>query len=363
MLIKDEPIILMKGVTMNRMIRILPSSMIALMISALSWSQVDAGVQPQTTDLAIQVSSSEPTIPAPGSLITFTVKVGNLGPEGSFLPSHAMVTLPSEYTDISWSCVPSPPTPPSQISLSSCPNPSTGIGNLDLDVGLSANTSVTFTFKVKVPENASSILIFAASVAPPGWVTDSNPTNNKGGVGLLKGADVGISLRTAPNPSKGQDPVTVLATVCNGGPYPAENVNAKVTSSQEVTVSNAVSGEGWQCSVINQQALCQRPTLPVGHCSTIQMVVVPSSGLELVQVQGSVSTAGKTKDPNPENDTVKHQFGVGKGDQVSLVGGGWSCALQNANQSTGFLETLGMFSCFSLLAAAYRISRRRQGVE
>lgn len=347
---------------MNSVIRFLKVALGAVLFP-LSGLILDSTAMAQSvsSDLAIQVSSLDPTIPAPGALVTFTVKVSNLASFGGTVRGHVVATLPPEYTEIYWSCagapIPTNATCPAGCHLPSCPVPNSGTGNLDTYVELAPGTSVIFTVKARVPENTPNPLVFTCSVTPTDPATDPNPGNNQDSVVLWKSTDVSLALQSSTPTSTGHEPVVITASVCNGGPWSSDAVNVLLTFVKGITFYNT-SGDGWTCTVTEQQATCQRPTVARSSCSLIQTTVVPGLGMDQVSVQGVLSFPGRIQDISSMNNRAQVQFNV-IDNKASLNGGGF-CSLGNPGSSTGFVETLGLICGISMMTAVYRISRRRQ---
>jgi uncharacterized repeat protein (TIGR01451 family) len=116
-------------------------------------------------DLSVTKTDGVETV-TPGQPVTYTVVVGNAGPNG-VTGASVVDTLPASLSGASWSCVGS--------GGGTCP--ASGSGNINHSVNVPAGGGLTYTINGSVAPNAQS-LTNTATVTPPAGVGDTDTANN-----------------------------------------------------------------------------------------------------------------------------------------------------------------------------------------
>jgi uncharacterized repeat protein (TIGR01451 family) len=117
-------------------------------------------------DLTI-TKSSEPLLPLPGQILTYTIIVRNTGPNdvtGALISD----TVPAVLIDPDWSC--------SAIGTD-CPAAS-GTGDLSQSVNLPASSQLTYVITAGIPGDFAGELVNTATVTVPLGIVDPDLTNN-----------------------------------------------------------------------------------------------------------------------------------------------------------------------------------------
>ena len=105
-----------------------------------------------------------------GGILTYTLAVGNSGPNNA---TGALVTdtfLPAVFTNVTWTC--------SASGGSSCGSPTSGSGDINRAVNVQNGGTVTFTVQATVSASATGSFTNTATVAAPVGITDPNLANN-----------------------------------------------------------------------------------------------------------------------------------------------------------------------------------------
>ncbi len=238
-------------------------------------SATDTDTVTPRADLAVTKTDGQAAV-VPGTPITYTVNVTNLGPSGV---SGAAFndSVPAAITAVSWSC---------SITggIGSCASP-LGTGNavsttLDLEPGASA----AFTISGVVSPSASGTLANTASIAAPAGVTDPFPANNSDTDTdlLAPNTDLAVTKTDGAGTETPGTTVTYTVTVSNQGP--ADVSGATVTD----VLPASISGASWTCSVAPADGACGTAS-GSGNVSTI--VDVRAGASATIVVTGTISPA------------------------------------------------------------------------
>jgi uncharacterized repeat protein (TIGR01451 family) len=172
----------------------------------------DSAPQP-VADLSITASSS-PNPYVPGSVLTYTITVGNAGPSDV---SRASVDDPpsARLAQLRWTC---------QANQGSACQAATGTGSLlGALVNLAAGGSVTFTVSGVVDAAQTGTILDPNTVQPPAGTIDPVLANNTAidTNQPLPQADLSIVKNSSPDPYQPGQPLTYTITVSNSGPTDA----------------------------------------------------------------------------------------------------------------------------------------------
>ena len=250
-------------------------------------SATDTDTLAAQADLTV-TKSGTPSPYVPGSPLTYTVTVTNLGPS---VATNARVQdpLPAPLAAFTWTCVGG--------SGGTCT--ASGSGAIDTLVSLPVGGTATFTITGTVPPATTGSLDNTATVTPPAGVTDPVPGNNIASntspVGPV--SDLRITKSSTPSPYVPGLTLTYTIVVTNAGP-------SNVTNARVQDVLPAPLGAfTWTC------------TSGAGTCGTASgtgnidaLVSLPSGATATFTVTGPVP-AGLTG-PMVNTATVMPPVGV-----------------------------------------------------
>ena len=260
-------------------------------------SQSQSTTVTQGADLVL-VSSDSPDPVVGGALITYSLNVGNAGPNASgdivvtdtLSPSVAFVSASGS----GWSCG----VAGSVVTCSHAgPHPAAAsVAALSI-VGRANSTAGTVTN--------------SASVAPAaGGTVDPNPTNNTSNASttVFDGADVYIAQKTVTSsrPAVASQNVSFNIEAFNNGPATA--INAVVSDNLPAgwTFVSA-GGPNWTCTASGLAITCSRAVLPTSATDIITVVATAPSSAVVGQTgttySNTAAISSASTDPNPGNNT------------------------------------------------------------
>jgi uncharacterized repeat protein (TIGR01451 family) len=199
-----------------------------------------------TADLTITKTDGL-TNAIPGSLVTYTVNVGNSGP--STITNGAVNdTVPAALTGVTWTCT--------TVAVgASCASP-TGSGNtiattVTLPASAVASFTITGTLNPGTPAGTGTLTNTAAAVLPVG-VTDPTPgpTTAADTDNVTPTVDLAITKTDSALSAVPGAPITYTIVVSNAGPSTA--TNALVAD----TVPASITGVSWSCLATGIGASC-----------------------------------------------------------------------------------------------------------
>lgn len=249
---------------------------------------VDLAAVPMTNgDLALKITHT-PDRAAPGSDVTFTAQVTNLGgsPVGptvvSFtLPAGSVIKTPAAGTG--WMC--------QTVNLT------VACGRASADPGDAPPITVVIT----VPDSNLGTPAITGTVGASGN-TDPNPVNNDAvDVVPPPQADLAVTVDKSPPAAGPGEETTYTITATNNGPDPASRPVVTFAIPPGATVTMPAAGDTWTCTQPGEVFICTRPDLPQGSAPPIVVkVTTPTSGPApaVTQITAPVS------DPNPGNNRV-----------------------------------------------------------
>lgn len=286
----------------------------------------------QSADLF--VTKTAPATATVGSNITFTVTVGNNGPDDAAF-ANLDDTLPAGVTFQSYNQTTGP-----TFNCTAPPVNSTGSFTCSIaTLPAGAGGTAQFDIVVKVsPGTEGTTLINMATVSSE--TPDDNDENNTAvsGTDVAGGnlADVRI-LKTGPVSQPANTDVTYTITVVNDGPNDATNVtftdtlpNSIPPSSPLTFVSfNQNSGPTFNCGNPGATTTCTIKTFPNGSTATFTLVAHIPAGVTSGHTYTNVVNMTSDNDPNPDNDTSSTtvtissvDVGVVKSGPTTAVAGG-----------------------------------------
>jgi uncharacterized repeat protein (TIGR01451 family) len=264
------------------------------------FTQYDRGadeIRPLTADLSITKTDGITSV-AQGAALTYTVTVGNAGPDTA-TGAAVVDNLPVAFTNASWTCVAS--------AGSSCAAGS-GTGNINTTVTVRNGGTATFTISGTVSSSATGTLTNTATVTVPTGTSDPSLTNNTATDNdtILVPTDLSITKtdsQTLVNRGA-QIRYTIVAT--NNGPNAV--TGATITDNFPTGFGGALTGTiNWTCTTTGG-ATCGG--LGTGSGNINRTVTMPvGSTVTFTTTSGSVSTTtNSTSVSNTATVTVGSGF-------------------------------------------------------
>ncbi len=253
-------------------------------------------------DLRItKVSSPNPYVP--GSPLTYTMVVSNVGPSDA-LGARVRDQWPAPFSGFTWTCA--------AASGAACVTPS-GAGDIDAIVDLPVGGTATFTASGTVSPSLTGIVTNTATITEPPSVTDPVQGNNAASDNNPTGAiaDLAIIKAQAPDPYVPGASLIYTLVVRNNGPSDAP------FSRVQDTLPSAVTGVSWTCAPTSGAAVCHTPSgvnvidamvsLPSGASATFTITgTVGSSATGTLTNTATITATSTVTDPDQTNniDTV-----------------------------------------------------------
>ncbi|MEM8961372.1 MAG: hypothetical protein AAGD38_07845 [Acidobacteriota bacterium] len=216
-------------------------------------------------DLAISKDNSLTDI-VPGTDVTYTITVTNLGPSNVTAATVSDV-LPAGITTATWSCVPN--------GNASCG--ANGSGDLDDTVDLPLGDSVTYTLIASTDPGTTGDLVNTATVAVPDGTTDPDATNNSAtdtDPFTAPETDLSISKDNGVTTSIPGTDTTYTLVVSNAGPSDAIGATVEDLFPAVIdTVSwSCAPDPGATCSGVGSGDIVDTVDIPVGGSLTYTAV-------------------------------------------------------------------------------------------
>jgi uncharacterized repeat protein (TIGR01451 family) len=227
-----------------------------------------------------------PTPAMVGNQLTYSVVVGNTGPDDATGVTVAD-TLPAGMTLVS-----------ETTSQGTC----TGGLAMLCNLGTMANggqATITIVVMPTVAGPAVDLVTVASTI------TDPSPGNNSATVNTMVDpanagqADLSITASAAPNPVTVGNPLTYTITVSNTGPDAASAVAVTDALPVGTTFVSATASQGTCTDVLAVE--CDLGTVAAGAQATVTIVVQPAIPGTLVNV---IAAASGTADPSSGNNSV-----------------------------------------------------------
>ena len=254
-------------------------------------------------DLSVTKDDGSTTY-TPGGSVTYNIVVSNAGPSDA---NGATITddLPEPpLSNINWTC--------GNATGGAVCSAASGTGDINETIAtFPAGGSLTYTVTADIDVSATGDLVNTASVAPPGGVTDSDPSDNDATDTDSNNPQADLSV-TKDDGSTTYTPggsVTYTIVVSNAGPSAANG--ATITDDlPEPPLSNIT----WTCGTVTGGAVCSAAsgtgdlneviaTFPAGGSLTYTVTAdidVSATG-DLVNTV-SVAPPGGVTDPDPSDD-------------------------------------------------------------
>lgn len=253
-------------------------------------------------DLAVTKSNGLLEV-VPGTAVTYTVTVTNLGPSDAPGTQVDDVFAPL-LSGVTWTCIAS--------AGSSCSGGAAGSGDIARSVDIAAGGSVTYTATGLLDPGAIAALANTATATPPAGLPDPDPANNQATDidPVAPRADLAITNTDGSDTAVPGLPLTYTITVRNLGPSdaPAADVTDSFPPSLGSSVMWSCTGSGGAtCGAGGALEILDTAGLPAGS-----MVVYTATGtvapgatgslVNLAAVSPSSETSPLVIDPNAGNN-------------------------------------------------------------
>jgi uncharacterized repeat protein (TIGR01451 family) len=265
----------------------------------------------------IYVTKDGPSQTSAGATFSYTITVGDLGPDATAPAVELNDALPAGLTFNSLS--------QSGPDTFVCSPPAVGTnGTVTCDAAtMNAGDVQTFTISVSVPNDAAdgTDYLNTATVSSSNDPTDENNSAVLGTAIPENVADVSIT-KSGPTAAPPDTDVSYTITLTNLGPADATSVSWKDTlpnsvpaGSQLTFVSfNQTSGPTFSCPSPGTTVTCTLPTFPAGSSATFQFVGHIPSGVGAGTTYTNVASQSTGNDTNAENDTASTTVTVSSAD-------------------------------------------------
>ncbi len=280
--------------------------------SATDTAQVVAG----SADLAISKTDSADPV-AVGDPVSYTITVTNGGPD-----SATNVTVDDTFSGAGF-------------SVTGVSSSQGGCAGFPCNLGtIASGGSATITINGTATGQGTITNTATVSSDQGDPNTNNNSATQQTSVGPT-GADLAISKTDSADPAPVGGTVTYTITVTNGGPASATNV----------TVTDSFGGAGFTVTGVSSSQggcagfPCNLGTIASGGSATISVQGTATSAGTIINV-ASVSAA--EADPNPNNNTVTQQTGVGAPATPVAAAPGQALLFDPAMSKIGFLQPGGI---------------------
>jgi uncharacterized repeat protein (TIGR01451 family) len=241
-------------------------------------------------DLSISISDA-PDPALAGGTVTYTVMVGNTGPDpATSVITTTLVLNPLRYESLAasgWTCT----TPsPGQSGTVEC-------SRADLPVGMQS-----FSVVGRIPVGTAPGTTVGMSGSVSSTVADPNSSNNSSSANtaVVAPADVAVTVSDAPDPVAVQGDITYTVTVNNAGPADAATLALTLPVPASTTFVSATAPAGWTCTTpmagATGTATCDAATLANGASAVISFVVRTDMGTAGGTVNFTTNVAAATGD-------------------------------------------------------------------
>ncbi len=240
-------------------------------------------------DLVV-TNSASPTSVAPGSNVTYTQTVQNLGPAAATTVSFTETTPPNTtFQSITspggtWNCTSVPAVGAAGTITCTDASFATGTASFTIVLQVSAATPSGTNITDTATATAGNIVPNLATNTASATVVVANGNS----------ADMAIVKTATPNPVTEGTPLTYTLTVTNNGPATATNVTVTDSLPSVVTYLSSTSTQG-ACSEASGTVTCLLGTIDNAVVATVNILTIP-------QQAGAVSnTATVTADQTDSN--------------------------------------------------------------
>ena len=260
-------------------------------------SATDSDILTPQADVGISITDDQVTA-VPGSPISYTVTVANLGPSDV---GQATVTdsIPVELVGAAWSCI---------ASVGSNCSPS-GSGDIDDAVDLLVGGTATYTITGTVDPSATGDLLHGATVTPPIGVDDLVPENNSAADSdvLTPEADLEIGKTDGAVTATPGSAVVYIIVVTNHGPSdaPGTMVVDDFPAILDGATWACVASVGSNCTADGAGNINDSTYIAAGGTLTYTVdATIDAGATGILSNTASAVTMGDVTDPRPDNNSA-----------------------------------------------------------
>jgi uncharacterized repeat protein (TIGR01451 family) len=266
--------------------------------------QENTGYSTQDADMTVSVTDSPDPV-SPDSNITYTVQVGNSGPDTApnatmSVYNNGTLQFQSVSAPAGWTCAAPAVNAAPQFT---CSNPSFPNGG-----------TATFTVVVRADIDnlgindgtVSTVFTVGSSIADP---NNGNNAEQEDTLYSTPDANVSITATDSPDPVTNGNNLTYQVTATNAGPDAGTNTQVSFAPHPSLTFQSIAAPAGWNCTppAVNAAGAttCTLASFPSGgtaNFTLVEKVVTNGSGGTL----NSVFLVGTSiQDPVPANNSVE----------------------------------------------------------
>ncbi len=258
----------------------------------------DTDTQNSQVDLSVTKDDGV-AIYTPGSSLTYTIVVRNLGPSDA-PASLVSDVIPNQFTSWSWTCV-------EADGATGCDGVTDSAADFSDTVDLPAGSSITYTIVAQVNSAATGDLTNTVTVTTGSGITDINDGNNSADDTDTQYSisDLGVVKNVSETEYVPGGTLTYTITATNYGPSDA-NLVVLTEIVPNNTTFNGTSG--WTCSPLSgiAGATCTYPVglLTNGSSIDVSFAVTIEDPLEegVTDILNQVSIDHDGEDSNPDNN-------------------------------------------------------------
>ncbi|TLY52202.1 MAG: DUF11 domain-containing protein [Gammaproteobacteria bacterium] len=283
-----------------------------------------AGTQIPVPSADLYVIKSGPGSVGPNTDITYTILVGNAGPDAATSASWSD-TLPGTLTFVSLVQSTGPAFTCSTGGTISCSIAS-----------LPSGTSAQFTLVAHVPAATPSGTSYTNTATISSAIADPNPENNSSDTtATVSSADVAVT-KTAPATVTAGQNMNYILTLSNNGPDAATNAQFLDNLPAGVSFVSLVqnTGPAASCTTFSGSASCTIGILSSGASAQFTLTVKVASSVANGTVISNAATASTSSfDSNPSNDSASASTTVQSTSDLSIVKTGPATVVAGSNVS------------------------------
>jgi uncharacterized repeat protein (TIGR01451 family) len=259
-------------------------------------------------DLALTVTDSPDPV-FPDGTITYTVTVGNNGPDTATGVSfnvfnNGSLSFQSATVPAGWTCtLPAVNATPTFT----CTRPSFAAGSDVFTIVVQATDEV-------IGINDTTLSTFFGINGTGNETANGNNSETESTAYVTPDADLSVTATDSPDPVTPDNDITYTITVTNSGPDSAANAQLSVFNNGSLSFQSMTVPAGWNCTLpaVNATPVfsCTNPTLASGANSVFTLVVRASSaviGVNDTTLSTAFSVSSSISDPDPTDNSVTVQ--------------------------------------------------------
>lgn len=234
----------------------------------------------------------------PGTATVYTIVAGNTGPSDS--PGVAVAdTFPAACASVSWTCAPA-----GGATCTAGPV----AGSINEAIDLPAGATATYLATCNLDAAATGVVDNTATAVPVVADPDDADQTATDSTTLAPSADLALSVIDTPDPVNAGENLSYAATLNNGGPSAAVNVEISFPLAANTTFVSASPSAGGGCVTpaigVNGVVLCTWAGATAPGASHTLDVVAAVAASPADPLSATVTASSDTTDPDPSDDEV-----------------------------------------------------------